>query len=71
MLVRWFDDHPDYAAEFTDFRAHGAEGVVVHLRTQNGAAPGTASGLIIYRVRDGLIAEGWAVPTFEDGRFPF
>lgn len=71
VLGRWFDDHPGYSAEVTDFRAHGPQGVAVHLRTHGGSAPGTASGLMIYRLRNGRIAEGWAVPTFEDGRFPF
>ncbi|HVF76288.1 MAG TPA: nuclear transport factor 2 family protein [Acidimicrobiales bacterium] len=71
MLATWFADHPDYAVEFTDFRAHGDEGVVVHLESRHGRAEGPASGLMVYRVVDGLIVEGWGIPTFDDARLPF
>lgn len=70
-LAQWFDDYPDYAVEPTDFRAHGRQGLAVHMRTRKGMAPGEASGLLVYRVQDGRIAEGWAIATFADGTYPF
>lgn len=71
LLRQWFADHPEYSVEFTDFRANGDQGVAVHIRSEGGLAPGVASGWMLYRVVDGAITEGWGIPTFADGRYPF
>ena len=71
MLVRWFSDHPAYAAVDFEMTTPGTDVVVVHLVTENGAAPGQASGIMMFRIRDDLIVEGWAIPTFAGGRYPF
>lgn len=71
LLQQWFADYPDYSVEVTDFRASGEQGVAVHIRSQGGRAPGVASGWMIYRIAADAIAEGWGIPTFADGRYPF
>lgn len=71
MLERWFGDFPEYVATDFEMRAYGEDVVVVHLVTTGGAAGGTASGLMIFRVRDSLIVEGWGITTFDGGRWPF
>jgi ketosteroid isomerase-like protein len=71
MLRCWFDDHPDYAAQDFRIERSGDDTVVTHLATINGRFGGVATGLMIFRVSDGLIAEGWAIPTFAGGAYPF
>lgn len=71
MLGRWFEAHPDYAAEDFRIEPFGEDVVVTHLVTVNGRFDGRASGLMIFRVGDSQILEGWAIPTFEGGAHPF
>jgi predicted SnoaL-like aldol condensation-catalyzing enzyme len=70
FLGSWFATYPEYTA--TDFavQVYGTDVVAVHLDTTGGRAPAT-SGLMIFRVDDGLIAEGWAIPTSLQGAQPF
>lgn len=71
LLRRWFDAHPDYAAEDFRMERFGEDVVVAHLVTVNGRFDGKASGLMIFRVGDSQIVEGWAIPTFGGGAHPF
>ena len=71
MLTDWFSSHPSYAGEIDAWTTSGEEAVSVALTSTGGQAPSRASGLMIYRVVDGLIREGWGIPTFADGRFAF
>ena len=71
FLRRWFDEHPSYEVTAFSMHTYGTDVVAAHLETRNGRAPGVASGLMIFRVEDDVIAEGWAVPTSLQGTEPF
>jgi ketosteroid isomerase-like protein len=70
MLGEWATRYPDYAADFKEFTSYG-DTAVLHMESRGGMAPDTASGLLVYRVRGEKIAEGWAIPSFGDGRYAF
>lgn len=71
MLTDWFASYPSYAGAVDVWSTSGDEAVSVALTSTGGEAPAQASGLMIYRVVDGLIREGWGIPTFADGRWAF
>jgi hypothetical protein len=71
MLGRWAARYPDYQPAFLGVRDYGTEGAVAYMESTGGMAPGTASGLLVYRVVDGRIHEGWAIPTFGGGGYAF
>ena len=68
---RWREDHPSYAAQVRGVSGFGDEPAILLVESQGGAAPGIASGVAIFRVVDGSIAEGWAIPAFAGGQYPF
>ncbi len=69
MLAEWFAAYPRYAGEFLEWQTIGNELVYVATRSTAGEAPGTAGGLIVYRVVGGRITEGWGIPS--DARYGF
>ena len=71
MLLSWHAAYPNYRAEWKDARDYGDQVAVVYMESSNGMAPGKGSGLLVYRVVSGTIREGWAIPTFESGRYAF
>ena len=71
LLGTWAERYPSYSAEFKDARDLGEQGAVIVMESTNGMAPEVASGLLIYRVADGKIQEGWAIPTFGGGHYAF
>ena len=71
VLGVWAERYPSYASEFKDARDVGEDGAVIYMESTGGMAPGDGSGLLIYRVVDERIAEGWAIPTTGGGRYAF
>jgi len=71
VLGQWAERYPSHVAEFKDVRDVGEDVAIIYMESTDGMAPGLATGLLIYRVVDGLIREGWAIPTFAAGRFAF
>jgi ketosteroid isomerase-like protein len=71
VLGQWADRYPSHVAELKDVRDVGEDVAIIYMESTDGMAPGLASGLLIYRVVDGQIREGWAIPTFAAGRFAF
>ena len=70
MLAAFSAEYPEYSGEFLNARTLG-ELALFEVRSRNGPAPGESQGIIIYRVRNGLILEGWAIPASHGGRYPF
>lgn len=70
MLAAFSGEFPEYSGEFLNARNLG-ELAIFDVRSRGGPAPGESQGIIIYRVRDGLIVEGWAVPANHGGHYPF
>lgn len=70
-LNQWFLKHPSYAGVVATILTAGDEVVCVSVRSSGGAAPDAATGLLIYRVVDGIIVEGWAIPAFANGVYAF
>jgi ketosteroid isomerase-like protein len=71
MLAEWAGRYPSYEAEYQDVRDLGEDVAIIVMQSTGGMAPGVATGLLVYRVVDGIIREGWAIPTFADGRYAF
>jgi ketosteroid isomerase-like protein len=71
VLGRWQAQFPSYQADFKELRDLGEDGAMIFMESSGGMAPGTASGVLVYRVVDGRIAEGWAIPTSGGGRYAF
>jgi len=71
MLGQWAAAYPSYQAHYAEARDVGEDVALIVLESTGGMAPGQASGLLIYRVVDGRIREGWGVPTFAEGRYAF
>jgi SnoaL-like domain len=70
MCGRWYAEYPGYRAEFGNLNAIG-ELAFFTIRSQNGEAPGETEGMMLYRVVDGLITEGWAIPAKYGDRYTF
>ena len=70
MLGEWAARYPRYdfrssqVGEFDDL-------AVLFIESTGGMAPGSASGLMVYRVTTGRISEGWAIPALGDGQYLF
>lgn len=71
MLDSWRAAYPGYDSAVKDVRDYGDHLAVVYLESTGGMAPGLASGIHVYQVVAGVIREGWGIPAFESGRFPF
>jgi len=71
MLAEWRATYPSYEAAYDDVRDVGDELAVMVLTSTGGMAPGPATGLMVFRVVDGVIHEGWGIPAFGAGRFAF
>jgi ketosteroid isomerase-like protein len=70
LLAEWAARYPDYAFTSKDVGQYD-DVAVMFIESTGGMVPGRASGLMIYRVTEGKIAEGWAIPAFSDGRYLF
>ena len=71
LLGRWSELLNDYSIEVVSCDAYGDELVVVYIRSTGTTAQGPVDengGLMIYRVVDGLIVEGWAVSRGRDAK---
>ena len=74
LSTTWVGDVPDYAFEVVSCAAYGDELVVVHLRSSGTTPDGPINpngGLMIYRLLDGRIVEGWALSRGRDATTPF
>lgn len=74
MLSTLAAEIPDYSFEVASCEGYGDELVVVHLRSSGTTPEGPINpngGLMIYRVVDGKIAEGWAMSGGRDATTPF
>ncbi len=70
MLTEWYRTYPASANQLSEPTLVG-ELVFFTVKSRNGEAPGESEGMIIYRVVDGLIAEGWSIPANHGGRMAF
>ena len=70
VLPEFAASHEDYELTVESVTAHGPELVVVHVRS-TGSNIDPDGGLMIYRVVDGEIVEGWALSRGRDARLPF
>jgi predicted SnoaL-like aldol condensation-catalyzing enzyme len=70
MCRDWYAEYPQYTAEFGEISSLG-ELTFLSIRSQNGEAPGSTEGMMLYRVVDGLIVEGWAIPAKHGDRYTF
>ena len=70
MGAQWYASYPDYTYKFGRVSEAG-ELAYFFVRSQGGEAPGEAEGMMIYRVVDGRIVEGWAIPATGGGDFGF
>lgn len=70
MGARWFAQYPGYTYKLGRLSELG-QLAFFSIRSQGGEAPGEAEGMMVYRVVDGLIAEGWAIPASGGGRNTF
>ena len=72
--TNWATDVQDYAPEVISCEPFGEDLVVVHLRSSGTHVDGPIDekgGLMIYRVVEGKIAEGWALSRGKDATTPF
>lgn len=70
MCAQWYGEFPTYSAEFGALSSIG-ELAFFTIRSQNGEAPTETEGMMLYRVVDGLITEGWAIPARHGDRYTF
>jgi hypothetical protein len=66
FLRQFLQDYPDYRAEWLDIRTYDDTLLVANLHSTGGPSPGTAGGVLVMRVTDGRVQEGWAIPTVSD-----
>jgi len=74
LLGQWSEMVTDYRLGVVSCEAYGDELVVAYIRSTGTSAEGPVDengGLMIYRVVDGLIVEGWAVSRGRDARLLF
>ena len=70
MLGAWAARYPDYAFTSREIGQYD-DAAVFFIESTGGMAPERASGLMVYRVTEGKLAEGWAIPAFGDGNYLF
>jgi hypothetical protein len=70
MGAEWYVHYPDYTYKFGRVSDQG-ELAFFFVRSQGGEAPGEAEGMMVYRVVDGRITEGWSIPASGGGDFTF
>jgi len=70
MGAQWFAQYPGYTYKLGRLSELG-QLAFFSIRSQGGEAPGEAEGLMVYRIVDGLIAEGWAIPASGGGHNTF
>ena len=70
VLGEFSVDRGDYRVHVESITEFGPELVVVHLRS-TGINIDPAGGLMIYRVVDGTVVEGWALSRGRDATLPF
>ena len=70
LAQRFMRDHPDYRAEVEDVREIGSELIAFRLKSWSSQGPhGELDGsgaLMVYRVLDGKIVEGWGINARHD-----
>ena len=74
LATTWAEYVSDYSFDVVDCRSYGTDLVVVHLRSRGTTSDGPiddTGGLMIYRVVDGMIVEGWALSRGRDAHTPF
>ncbi len=74
LSTTWATDVPDYSFEVASCEGYGDELVIAHLRSAGTTPDGpidSNGGLMIYRVVDGKIVEGWALSRGRDATTPF
>jgi ketosteroid isomerase-like protein len=69
FVQRFLRQHPSYRAEWLDVRTYDGTILVAHLHSTDGPAPGTAHGVLVVRVAEGRIQEGWGIPAELDRPF--
>jgi len=70
MGKEWYARYPNYTYKFGRVSEAG-ELAYFFVRSQGGEAPGEAEGMMLYRVVDGRITEGWSVAASGGGAFAF
>lgn len=70
MGARWYAQYPDYTYKLGRMSEVG-QLAFFSIRSQGGEAPGAAEGMMIYRVVDWQIVEGWAIPASGEGHNTF
>jgi predicted SnoaL-like aldol condensation-catalyzing enzyme len=70
LCKQWYVEYPAYSAELSALTAIG-ELVYFVIKSRNGEAPDETEGMMLYRVVDGLITEGWAIPARHGDRYTF
>ena len=70
LCKQWYVEYPTYNAELSALTAIGELAYFV-IKSCNGEAPSETEGVMLYRVMDGLITEGWAIPARHGDRYAF
>ena len=70
LCRQWYVDFPNYQADVGELTEVG-ELAFFSVRSRDGEAPGETEGLMLYRVVDGLIMEGWAIPARHGDQYTF
>jgi ketosteroid isomerase-like protein len=69
FVQRFLRDHPDYRAEWLDVHSYDGTILVANLQSTGGPASGTARGVLVIRVAEGKVQEGWGIPAVPDQLF--
>jgi ketosteroid isomerase-like protein len=70
----WATDVQNYSPEIVSCESYGEDLVVAHLKSSGTHIDGPIDelgGLMIYRITDGKIVEGWALSRGKDATTPF